>query len=43
MLRVAQDDDDGFIDVDQDRVMRTAPLGMVSEAVVGVVMGLPSG
>ena len=43
LLRVTQDDDDGVIGVDDDRVMRTAPLGVVSGAVVGVVTGCPSG
>jgi hypothetical protein len=34
---------DGVIGVDEDRVMRTAPLGVVCGAVVGVVTGCPSG
>ena len=42
VLRVTQDDDDGVIGVDDDRMMRTAPLGVVSGAVVGVVTGCPS-
>ena len=43
MLRVTQDDDDGVIRVDDDPIMRTAPLGVLSGAVVGVVTALPSG
>ena len=43
MLRVNFDDDVGVIGVDDDRVMRTAPLGVGSGAVVGVVMGCPLG
>ena len=43
LLRVTLNDDDGVIGVDDDRVMRTAPLGVVSGAVVGVVTGCPSG
>ena len=43
LLRVTLNDDDGIIGVDDDRVMRTAPLGVVSGAVVGVVTGCPSG
>jgi hypothetical protein len=43
MLRGTEDDDDGVIDVGDDPVMRTAPLGVVSGAVVGVVTGCPSG
>jgi hypothetical protein len=43
LLRVTLDDDDGVIGVDEDRVMRTAPLGVVSGAVVGVVTGYSSG
>jgi len=43
VLRVTLNDDDGVIGVDDDRVMRTAPLGVVSGAVVGVVTGCPSG
>jgi len=42
-LRVAEDDDDGVIDIDDDLMMRTAPLGVLSGAVVGVVTGCPSG
>ena len=43
VLRVTQDDDDGVIRFDDDPMMRTAPLGVVSGAVVGVVTGCPSG
>ncbi|MGB8387840.1 hypothetical protein [Mycobacterium sp.] len=43
LLPVAGDDDDGVIDVDDDPTMRTAPVGLVSGAVVGVVTGCPSG
>jgi hypothetical protein len=43
MLRVTLDDDDGVIGVDDDWVMRTAPLGVANGAVVGVVPGCPSG
>ncbi|HWX98749.1 MAG TPA: hypothetical protein VNY55_02415 [Mycobacterium sp.] len=43
MLRVSQDDDDGVIRVDDDPIRRTAPLGVLSGAVVGVVTALPSG
>jgi hypothetical protein len=43
VLRVTEDDDDGAIRLDDDRVMRTAPLGVVSGAVVGVLTALPSG
>jgi hypothetical protein len=42
VLRVTEDDDDGVIGVDEDRGMRTAPLGVVSGAVVGVVTLLSS-
>ena len=42
LLRVTQDSDDGVIRVDDDPIMRTAPLGVLSEAVVGVVTALPS-
>jgi hypothetical protein len=42
MLRVTEDDDVGVVRVDEDQGMRTAPLGVVSGAVVGVVMGCPS-
>lgn len=41
-LRVALHDDVGVIEVDEDWVMRTAPLGVVSGVVVGVVTGLSS-
>jgi len=37
------DDDVGVIVVDDDPVMGTAPLVVVSGAVVGVVTGCPSG
>ena len=43
VLRVTEDDDDGVIRVDDDPIMRTAPLGVLSGAVVGVVTVLPSG
>ena len=43
MLRVAFFDDVGVIGVDDDPDVGTAPLGMVSGAVVGVVTGLASG
>jgi hypothetical protein len=42
LLRVTAGDDDGVIGVDEDQSMRTAPLGVVSGAVVGVVTGSPS-
>jgi DivIVA domain-containing protein len=49
VLRVAVDDDDGVIEVDEDRVMRTAPLGVVSggrggcgDGAVGSLTGLLS-
>jgi hypothetical protein len=42
LLRVAFDDDDAVIGVDEDLVMGTAPLGVVSGAVVGVVTVLSS-
>jgi hypothetical protein len=42
VLRVTQDDDDGVIGVDDDPMLRTAPRGVVSGAVVGVVTVLPS-
>jgi hypothetical protein len=42
LVAVIQDDDDGVIDVDEDRVMRTAPFGVVSGAVVTVVTRLSS-
>jgi hypothetical protein len=35
VLRVTQDDDDDVIWVDDDPIMRTAPLGVLSGAVVG--------
>ena len=41
LLRVTQDDDDGVIWVDADPIMRTAPLGVLNGAVVGVVTGCP--
>ena len=37
------DDDDGVVGVDDDLVMGTAPLVVVSGAVVGVVTGCSSG
>ena len=44
LLTVIFDDDDGVAGVDDDRVMGTAPLGVVSGAVVGrgdgVLVGL---
>lgn len=43
VLRVTEDDDDGVIRVDDDPIMRTAPLGVLSGTVVGVVTALPSG
>lgn len=43
LLRVAFDDDDGVIGGDDDPMMGTAPLGVVSGAVVGVLTALPSG
>ena len=43
LLGVTQDDDDGVIRVDDDPIRRTAPLGVLSGAVVGVVTALPSG
>jgi hypothetical protein len=42
MLPVTEDDDDGVIGVDEDLDVRTAPLGVMSGAVVGVVTGCPS-
>jgi hypothetical protein len=39
---VTEDDDDGVIGVDEDLDVRTAPLGVMSGAVVGVVTGCPS-
>jgi hypothetical protein len=43
MLRGTEDDDDGVIDVGDDLMMRKAPHGVVSGAVVGMVTGCPSG
>jgi hypothetical protein len=43
VLRVTFDDDVGVIGVDEDGDVRTAPLGVVSGAVVGVVTGCRSG
>lgn len=43
VLRVTEDEDDGVIRVDDDPIMRAAPLGVLSGAVVGVVTALPSG
>jgi hypothetical protein len=37
LLRVIEDDDEGVIGVDDDGDVRTAPLGVVSGAVVGAV------
>jgi hypothetical protein len=42
-LHVTLDDDDDVIGVDEDPMMRTAPLGVVSGAVVGVLTVLPAG
>ena len=42
LLPVTDDDDDGVVGVDEDPDVRTAPLGVVSGAVVGVVTGCPS-
>jgi hypothetical protein len=42
VLPVTEDDDDGVIGVDEDLDVRTAPLGVMSGAVVGVVTGCPS-
>jgi hypothetical protein len=42
VLDVTLDDDDDVIGVDEDPMMRTAPLGMVSGAVVGVLTVLSS-
>ena len=42
VLPVTEDDDDGVIGVDEDLEVRTAPLGVMSGAVVGVVTGCPS-
>jgi hypothetical protein len=38
-LPVTEDDDDGVIGVDEDLDVSTAPLGVVSGAVVGVLTG----
>jgi hypothetical protein len=43
MLHVVPDDDDRIIGVDDDSDVRTALLGVMSGAVVGVVTGCPSG
>jgi hypothetical protein len=43
VLRVAEGDDDGVIEVDDDQGMRSAPLGVVSGAVVGVVTASSAG
>jgi hypothetical protein len=43
LLRVAVVDDDGVIEVGEDRGMRLAPLGVVSGAVVGVLTALSAG
>ena len=43
VLHVTPDDDDDVVGVDEDPMMRTAPLGMVSGAVVGVLAVLSSG
>jgi hypothetical protein len=43
VLRGTFDEDDGVIVVDDDLVMGTAPLVVVSGAVVGVVRGCPAG
>jgi hypothetical protein len=43
VLRVAEDDDVGVMDVEDDPTIRTAPLGVVSRTVVGVVTWCPSG
>jgi hypothetical protein len=42
VLRVTEGDDDGVIGIECDRVMKTAPLGVVSGAVVVVLAGLSS-
>jgi hypothetical protein len=39
VLRGTEDDEDGVIEVDDDRGMKTAPPGVVGGAVVGVAMG----
>jgi hypothetical protein len=43
VLTVSLDDDGDVVGVDEDPMMRMAPLGMVSGAVVGVVAVLSSG
>jgi hypothetical protein len=43
VLHVTLDDDDDVVGVDEDPMMRSAPLGMVSGAVVGVLAVLSSG
>ena len=43
LLRVTEGDDDGVIEVYDDRGMRSAPRGVVSGAVVGAVTLLSSG
>jgi hypothetical protein len=43
VLPVTDDDDDDVVGVDEYPDVRTAPLGVVSGAVVGVVTGCPSG
>ena len=40
VLRVVLDDDDGVIGFGDDPDVRTAPLGVVGGAVVGVLTGL---
>ena len=42
-MTVSLDDDGDVIGVDEDPMMRMAPLGVVSGAVVGVLAVLPSG
>ena len=43
LLRVTAGDDDGVIEVYDDRGMKSAPLGVVSLPLVGVVTSLSSG
>jgi hypothetical protein len=43
LLRVTEGGDDGVIEVDEDRAMKMAPLGVVSGAVVGAVTALSTG
>ena len=43
VLRVTEGGDDGVIEVDEDRAMKMAPLGVVSGAVVGAVTALSTG